>query len=216
MSKVLRVGLVAESEVIEQGLQAILRPYAIEVIPFGRARAVEMVDLVLVDAYVGGQVSDLLMLVDLTDRWRVVIYTWSFAREDLRSALRAGVRGWLSKSLDGEVIAAGLQQVQEGETVVNLGARCRRDEPGPGPTESGIGPAEPVPESAEGLVLSPREKQVLALILEGLTNQDIAAELFVSPNSIKSYIRSAYRKIGVQRRSQAVVWGMQNGLAATN
>ncbi|MBB3042702.1 response regulator transcription factor [Nocardioides soli] len=60
--------------------------------------------------------------------------------------------------------------------------------------------------------LSDREKQVLALIAQGLTNQEIADRVFVSINSVKTYIRSAYRKIGVGSRSQAVAWGLRNGV----
>jgi DNA-binding NarL/FixJ family response regulator len=59
--------------------------------------------------------------------------------------------------------------------------------------------------------LSRRESEVLGLIVQGRTNQAIAAECFLSVNSIKTYIRSAYRKIGITHRAQAVAWGMQNG-----
>jgi len=68
----------------------------------------------------------------------------------------------------------------------------------------------PVAEGDAGL--SAREVQVLALIAEGLTNQEIADRVFVSINSVKTYIRSAYRKIGVNSRSQAAVWGLQHGI----
>ena len=60
--------------------------------------------------------------------------------------------------------------------------------------------------------LSARESEVLALITQGYTNNDIAARSYLSINSVKSYIRSAYRKIGVERRSQAVRWGMENDM----
>ena len=60
--------------------------------------------------------------------------------------------------------------------------------------------------------LTGREVQVLALIAEGLTNQEIADRVFVSINSVKTYIRSAYRKIGVNSRSQAAVWCIQHGI----
>jgi DNA-binding CsgD family transcriptional regulator len=59
--------------------------------------------------------------------------------------------------------------------------------------------------------LSPRESEIVALIIKGLTNQEIAERAYLSINSVKSYIRSGYRKIGVTRRAQAVAWGMQNG-----
>jgi DNA-binding CsgD family transcriptional regulator len=59
--------------------------------------------------------------------------------------------------------------------------------------------------------LSRRESAVLAMIVQGRTNQEIASDLFLSINSIKTYIRSAYRKIGVRHRAQAVAWAMQHG-----
>ena len=59
--------------------------------------------------------------------------------------------------------------------------------------------------------LSRRESSVLALIVQGRSNQEIADDLFLSVNSVKTYIRSAYRKIGARHRAQAVVWAMQHG-----
>ena len=52
---------------------------------------------------------------------------------------------------------------------------------------------------------------MLALITQGLSNNDIAAQTHLSINSVKSYIRTGYRKIGVTSRSQAVLWGVRHG-----
>jgi len=62
--------------------------------------------------------------------------------------------------------------------------------------------------------LSRRESEVLQLVLQGLSNQEIAEAMFLSINSVKSYIRSAYRKMDVNSRSQAVIWGMNHGFAS--
>jgi len=59
--------------------------------------------------------------------------------------------------------------------------------------------------------LSPRETDVLRLVTLGMSNHEIAAELFLSVNSIKTYIRSAYRKIGVTTRPQVVAWCVRHG-----
>lgn len=64
------------------------------------------------------------------------------------------------------------------------------------------------PGRAEGL--SQREGEVLALITQGKTNAEIAGLVYLSANSIKSYIRSAYRKIGVNTRVEAVLWGVDH------
>ncbi len=59
--------------------------------------------------------------------------------------------------------------------------------------------------------LTPREQEVLGLIVSGRANDDLAAELYLSINTVKSLIRSVYRKIGVTSRSQAVAWGVAHG-----
>jgi NarL family two-component system response regulator LiaR len=63
--------------------------------------------------------------------------------------------------------------------------------------------------------LSRRELEILELIVAGLSNNEIAATLWLSINSVKTYIRTAYRKIGVRRRPEAVRWGYHHGLAGT-
>jgi len=59
--------------------------------------------------------------------------------------------------------------------------------------------------------LSNRESEILALITQGKPNSEIAGLTYLSPNTIKTYVRSAYRKIGVSSRTQAVLWGIEHG-----
>ena len=59
--------------------------------------------------------------------------------------------------------------------------------------------------------LTRRESEILGLIVLGRSNLEVAEETFLSINSVKKYIRSAYRRIGVSMRRQAVVWGIQHG-----
>jgi DNA-binding NarL/FixJ family response regulator len=63
-----------------------------------------------------------------------------------------------------------------------------------------------------GTELTDREASVLELIGAGLSNQEIADRLFVTINTLKTYIRTAYRKIGVSRRPQAVLWAARHDL----
>ena len=62
--------------------------------------------------------------------------------------------------------------------------------------------------------LTRREAEMLGLIARGLSNQEIADAAFLSINSVKTHIRTAYRKLGVTRRSQAVGWVLQKGSAS--
>jgi DNA-binding NarL/FixJ family response regulator len=73
-------------------------------------------------------------------------------------------------------------------------------------------PAGPRRPRGSPRVLSDRERAILTLIAEGRSNQDITGELFLSINTVKTYIRSTYRKIGVHSRSQAVLWAVHHGL----
>lgn len=97
-----------------------------------------------------------------------------------------------------------------------LGQRPGSDRTLEVPEAEWVAPASPTSAiSPVGRVhrLSRREEQVLALVGHGLTNREIGIELFVSVNSVKTYIRAAYRKVGVNRRSQAVGWCVQHGLS---
>jgi DNA-binding CsgD family transcriptional regulator len=67
------------------------------------------------------------------------------------------------------------------------------------------------PGRAEGL--TDRESEILALITQGRSNAEVASLTFLSPNTVKSYIRTIYRKIAVASRTQAVLWGVNHGFA---
>nr|WP_193607766.1 response regulator transcription factor [Nocardioides lijunqiniae] len=122
-------------------------------------------------------------------------------RPDLASrAFEKGADGAISMSAD----AAAIQQVIQSAAMGDL-AGDRDDEAldyTGNPTRLG---------GSQGL--SPREVQVLGLITMGLGNEDIARRLYLSINSVKTYIRSAYRKIDVTSRSQAIAWAVQHGFA---
>lgn len=68
--------------------------------------------------------------------------------------------------------------------------------------------AAPTPDEGS---LTSREREVLDLIARGLTNHEIAEATSLSINSIKSFIRSAYRKIGVEKREHAIAWAVDRG-----
>lgn len=75
-------------------------------------------------------------------------------------------------------------------------------------TRPGTDPATDV----AGVQLTPRERAVLAELAEDVTVEEIAARLWVSRNTVKSQLRSAYRKLGVSTRADAVAWAREAGL----
>jgi DNA-binding CsgD family transcriptional regulator len=81
----------------------------------------------------------------------------------------------------------------------------------PSPQDKGTSPDDRTYPGREA-GLTGREAEIIALITQGLSNQEIAERSYLSINSVKTYIRTAYRKMGVTRRSQAVLWGIKNGM----
>ncbi|MCG5431407.1 response regulator transcription factor [Mycobacterium sp. MYCO198283] len=129
---------------------------------------------------------------------RVVVYTWNFHPDLIRSAQQQGADGYLSKTLPARELVAALEAVHAGEKVVS-------DPPPRARSVAGLD----WPGRGEGL--SDRESEILALITQGKSNAEVAALTYLSPNTVKSYIRTIYRKIGVGSRTQAVLWGVAHG-----
>jgi two-component system, NarL family, response regulator LiaR len=130
---------------------------------------------------------------------KVVAFSWHLSPDLVDAALAAGAVGCLSKARPGPEIAAALRRIAAGE-ILFLSDGVEHDAAAAGSR----------PEMLARL--SSREVEVMTLIAQGLSNIQIAERLYVSINTVKAYIRSAYRKIGVERRTQAVLWGLEHGL----
>ena len=199
----IRVAVVNDYEIVVAGVAAMLAPHRdrVSVVELDSSLPVlSDVDVILYDTFAAVQGDG----VDLDDLVRggnakVVIFSWNLGEELVRKALERGASGYLSKGLDAEQVVAGIEAVHRGETVTP-----------PETTESGERTANGEWPGRE-LGLSAREAEVLALITQGLSNQEIAQRTYLSINSVKTYIRTAYRKIDVTRRAQAVAWGMRHG-----
>lgn len=186
----IRLGVVDESELVVLGVDGMVRPHPHRV-RFARSEHRD-VDVVLCDP-VGRAVDVEQYLGDLVEGTsaRVLAFTWASDLTTARRTLAAGAHGWLSKTSSSSDLVAAVEAVHRGEAVA--GTESLRDE---------------LDLDDASTLLSVREREVLTLICRGLSNQEIAAELFVSVNSVKTYIRQVYQKIGVARRAQAVAWGI--------
>ena len=201
MNAPIRLAIVDDYAVVVAGVAAFLAAENIDVVETGATTPViSDVDIVLFDTF--GQVTgtgiDLKDFVRDSDGAKVVIYSWNLQPRLIKEALDEGARGYLSKVLTGPEIVRALQRVMRGEVVVLTGDQ-----------ETSVGGVGDWPGRAAGL--TSREAEIVALITQGLSNQDIAERIYLSINSIKTYIRSAYRKMKVTTRSQAVLWGVENG-----
>ncbi|WP_298887280.1 response regulator transcription factor [uncultured Serinicoccus sp.] len=203
----LRVALMNDFEVVVRGLQAMLEPFEhrVSVVEIGAQSEVEQsVDVTLYDTFSEPQVDgdDFDEVLESDDPGAVVVYTWNVDPALVEIALAKGCRGYIGKTVSGAELVECLERVASGEVVVEP-ATSRV--PAPEPHSPGDWPGR-----VEGL--SAREAEIVTLITQGLTNNDIALRTYLSINSVKTYIRTAYRKMGVTRRSQAVRWGLEHGL----
>src|SRR4051794_40340035 len=200
----IRIAIANDYEIVVAGVAALLAPFEDRIVIVeldSGLPVVSDVDVILYDTF--GQVQgDGVDLEDLVhgSPARVIIFSWNLQPELIQTAIRRGANGYVSKGLSGEEIVAAVEAVHAGETVT--------------PSDSVVGGTNGKangdwPGRASGLTA--REAEVLALITQGMSNQEIADRTYLSINSVKTYIRTAYRRIGVTRRTQAVAWGIRNG-----
>ncbi len=192
----MRVTLAHECELVCIGFAAMMAPYAprIRVVPSRAGLPAHAVDITLHDMLANVQEIPLVPAPVIAHDGLLVAWTWNARAELVQLATACGARGVLSKTLPAGRLLAALESIHRGRPVVDLGDVPR---------------TAPVVRMTQAL--TPREAEVIGMITQGLTNQAIATQAAISINSLKSYIRSAYRKMGVTSRSQAVLWGVRNG-----
>jgi two-component system response regulator DevR len=129
---------------------------------------------------------------------RCLILTSYDDDEALFAAVMAGAAGYLLKQIGGSSLVDGIREVAAGGSLLDpvttnaLLTRLRNP--------SG-------PEAPDGL--TPRERQILDLIADGCTNRQIAEQLFLAEKTVKNYVSGLLAKLGMQRRTQAAVYGSE-------
>lgn len=205
VSKPLRITLLNDYEIVVAGLHQMFTNYQdrVEVVKLLADVPVrERVDIVLFDSF-GQDERDVDAIQPVLHNplvGKVAIYTWNINPHLVQWAKSRGVAGCLSKTLPAHQLVTALEEIHRGRTINNAPPNL------PNPVGGNW------PGREEGL--SYREAEMVALITRGFSNDEIARTLYLSPNTVKSYIRIAYRKIGVTRRSQAVAWGLHHGFAS--
>ncbi len=197
------IALVNDYDVVVVGLAHLFDGYRDRIVVAELAAnktVVDDVDIVLYDSFAQPEADhdDIEVLIRSPHARRVVVYTWNFHPQLIESAMAKGASGYLSKMLPAHELVEALETIHAGQTVIS--------EP---PTRARGHPGRDWPGRHEGL--TDRESEVLALITQGKSNAELAELMFLSINTIKSYIRSTYRKIGVTNRTQAVLWGTDHG-----
>jgi DNA-binding NarL/FixJ family response regulator len=138
---------------------------------------------------------------------RVVVLTTFEADEYVLDALRSGASGFLGKSVEPEELLDAVRVVAGGDALLS-----------PRATRSLIARFLASPHDGPGLpdtvldVLTEREREMVALVAHGLSNEDIAGRLFLSPLTVKTHVNRAMSKLRARDRAQLVVLAYQTGL----
>jgi DNA-binding NarL/FixJ family response regulator len=146
----------------------------------------------------------------------VVVLTTYTDDESILGALQAGAAGFLTKNASPDDINRALEAAASGQAVLDAAAAARlvlaagREAPASRPEAGGPeagGPAGALPDG-----LTEREGEVLALIAQGLSNAEIASQLFVSRSTVKTHINQIFAKTNSRDRAQAIVYAHHHGL----
>jgi DNA-binding NarL/FixJ family response regulator len=139
---------------------------------------------------------------------RIIVLTTFEADEYVLAALRSGASGFLGKSVEPEELLDAIRVVARGDALLS-----------PRATRSLIArflaqPRESAPDVVPRLLetLTDREREIVAQVALGLSNQDIAGRLFLSPLTVKTHVNRAMSKLSVRDRAQLVVIAYQTGL----
>src|SRR5437868_2349657 len=177
-----------------------LEPYADRVVVteavVGAAAIDRPCDVALYDTFgrTGLGLDRIVALIDDEKVGKVAVYTATMPADTTDRLLDLGVRGCLSKSLTSMELVRALEKIQSGEIVVTM-----------------RGSGGPSDFSLTGLNLSYRETEVLVLLSQGLRNRAIANALYVGEETVKSHLKSIYRKLGVSSRGEAIALALRDG-----
>jgi len=214
----IRILLVDDHAIIRSGLKMLIESQpGLSIVGEAseRASAVAMAsrerpDIVLLDLDLGSESGlDLISPLRLAaPQARILVLTGLRDTEVHRNALRLGAMGIVQKEMAGEVLLKAIHKVHAGEawldrsSIANLLSEIAEGDSG-----------RPDPEAARIASLSPREREVINLIGEGLNNKKIAERLQISETTVRHHLTSIFAKVGVSDRLELLVYAYKNHLA---
>jgi len=205
----IRVMIVDDHKVVRSGLSAFLDAYDdLELVASADSGEMALalcrqhhLDVVLMDLVMprmnGAEATE--ALLNACPDTKVIALT-SFKEQDLvQGALKAGAIGYLLKDVDSDDLAEAIRQAHVGKpTLAPEAAQVL--------IQASRQPYKP------GIDLTERENEVLGLLVEGLTNPEIAVRLYVSKSTVKFHVSSILNKLQVSSRTEAVAKALQEGL----
>jgi len=215
--RVVRVVLVDDQDLVRDGFTMIIDSQpdmAVVGVAADGAEATDVVrrtspDVVLMDVRMPGVdgLAATHRLLAATDAPKVLMLTTFDLDEYVAEALRLGASGFLLKDSPRAQLLAAIRRVVDGELVL---APAVLDRLVGSFVDRGVRPRDPRLER-----LTPREVEVLALVARGLSNAEIAEELFLGVTTVKSHVTRVLAKLGLRDRVQAVVFAHEAGLDLT-
>ena len=197
------VALLNDYDIVVNGLAALLQPFPdLNVVEMhvGDIDIESPVDVALFDTYgrVGMPWEQLAELVQLPRVRHAAVFTFDFGNALVERARSIGVHGYLWKGLSPEGLVESIRRIAGGEVVVSTPENHARQ-----PDRSYRWPFDD-----HGL--SARESEVLALLSEGLSNQQIADALYLNVETVRSHLKQVYSKLGVHTRTQATAKALRD------
>ena len=209
-----RVLLVDDNDLFRRGLRTLLVDEKVDVVGEARTGAEALAevgtavpDVVVMDLNMPGMsgVEAIRQMAAVAPMTRVLVLTASHEDVDVIDAVMSGACGYLVKDSSIGELLAGIRAAANGESLISPAIAAKvlqRLRAGPSP-----------PEDSTLAVLTDREMQVLRLIANGVDNAQIAAELHISPKTVKNHISNILMKLQIENRIQAAVLAVRSGLA---
>ena len=199
MTQPLRVLVESRHDLTRAGLTHLIGfdPRRAQVLSAGQQPTARGHDVVVYDLCDRNAHEELALRRLIHDRARIVVLRQGSCPETAQSLLAMGAADVVSMDISGDELLDSIERAAGGHDIAPVAHRVRD-----------------VSRAQLATGLTDREIEVLGLIATGLSNEEIATELYVSINTLKTYIRSAYKRIGADTRSQAVIWALRHGIAA--
>ncbi|MCP4362589.1 MAG: response regulator transcription factor [Chloroflexi bacterium] len=213
MNKI-RVVLVDDHKVVRRGLRSYLESFA-DMAVVGEASSGEgclaqieswLPDVVVMDFLLPGGMDGIAateQVRQLCPQTKVVVLTAHTDEARVIAALRAGAIGYVQKDADPEFLLTAVRAAAKGQAMLD-------------PTIAGSVLQEVIRPTAVSAELTEREMTVLRLLAHGKTNKEIAAELFVSEETVKTHVGNILTKLHMNQRTQAVIAALKQGLISLN
>jgi two-component system NarL family response regulator len=144
-------------------------------------------------------------IADVVPTTKILMLTVSDEEEDLYEAVKAGATGYLLKEISIEEVANAIRAVTTGQSLIS-----------PSMASKLLSEFNNLAKQAQQKVLAPkltdRELQVLKLVAQGLSNREVAEQLFISENTVKNHVRNILEKLHLHSRMEAVVYAVREKL----